>query len=59
MLIEGYDGSYSSLVELYNIEEGFSAELPSMPTVKKLFIKIIGRVKHLNMFYFILLVSLY
>jgi len=39
LLIEGYDGSYSSLVELYNIEEGFSAELPSMPTVKKCLLK--------------------
>jgi len=40
MLIEGYDGGFSSLVEIYSIEEGFIAELPSMPTVRKCLLNI-------------------
>jgi hypothetical protein len=35
MLLGGYsDGDYLSLVEVYSIEEGFIAELPSMPTAR-------------------------
>jgi len=34
MLIGGFDGNHLSLVEVYSIEEGFIAELPSMPTAR-------------------------
>ncbi|XP_023348318.1 kelch-like protein 3 [Eurytemora carolleeae] len=35
MLLGGYTSSSLSLVEVYSIEEGFIAELPSMPTARR------------------------
>jgi len=34
MLIGGWAGTWSSLLEIYSIDEGFFAELPSMPTAR-------------------------
>ncbi|XP_023348627.1 ring canal kelch homolog isoform X2 [Eurytemora carolleeae] len=34
MLLGGFSNGYLSLVEVYSIEEGFIAELPSMPTAR-------------------------
>ena len=34
MLLGGWYNGYLSLVEVYSIEEGFIAELPSMPTAR-------------------------
>ncbi|XP_023349032.1 F-box/kelch-repeat protein At2g44630 [Eurytemora carolleeae] len=34
MLLGGYSNGYLSLIDIYSIEEGFIAELPSMPTAR-------------------------
>jgi len=34
MLLGGLVNTWSSLVEIYSIEEGFIVELPSMPTAR-------------------------